>query len=421
MTMDPQTVQILAGAMLGLKLFAQLGLEWLDRREVQRHAAAPPEAFRGRMTGEAYQKSVAYSLALGRFGQWQKVWDVLVLVTVLFSGWLPAFFRWFQVTLGSGAAVMAAFCILTTWLVSLADWPFEWWAQFKLEERFGFNTSTQRTWWTDQTKGSLLLLLLGFPLYWLFFKLVEWTGPSWWIWGWATTLAVQILLMAVFPILIMPWFNKFTPLPEGPLRDRLLALAERTRFPVRQIQVMDGSRRSKHSNAYFTGIGRFRKIVLFDTLIEQLEERELEAVLAHEIGHYKKKHLLLMLVGSAIGLLLSYYIIGWLAGSPWFYRAFGFTVGSVAPAVMLCGFLGGVFTFWLSPIWNYVSRRHEYQADAYAARTLGESHSLITALRKMEEKNLSNPVSHRLYSLFYYSHPEPLDREQALVRLNSPG
>ena len=201
-----------------------------------------------------------------------------------------------------------------------------------------------------------------------------------------------------------------------PLQRRapLLALGERTGFHSKSIQVMDGSKRSRHSNAFFTGFGRFRKIVLFDTLVQQLQEDELEAVLAHEIGHYKRRHIPKMLIGSAVGLLAGLFAISWLAGEEWFYRAFGFQPGSIVRAFLLFSLLSGVVTFWLGPLFNMLSRRFEYQADAYASRTMGGPSPLIHALRKLNEKNLSNLTPHPLYSGFYYSHPTLLERETAL-------
>ncbi|MEY2466165.1 MAG: endopeptidase, partial [Verrucomicrobiota bacterium] len=209
---------------------------------------------------------------------------------------------------------------------------------------------------------------------------------------------------------------KFTPLPEGSLRERLLNLGRRTEFGAKSIEVMDGSKRSRHSNAFFTGFGRFRKIVLFDTLVQQLGESELEAVLAHEIGHFKKKHIPKMLVFSALSSLVGFYLIALLAKQEWFYRAFGFEPGNVAPALLLFGLLSGVVTFWFSPLAHWWSRRYEYQADAFAAEVMNEPQSLIGALRKLNEKNLSNLTPHPFYSGFYYSHPTLLERERALSR-----
>jgi STE24 endopeptidase len=218
----------------------------------------------------------------------------------------------------------------------------------------------------------------------------------------------------------MPLFNKFTPLPEGALRERLFALARRTGFPTRGIDVMDGSKRSRHFNAFFTGFGRFRKIVLFDTLIAQLTHAELESVLAHEIGHYKKRHVIKMLGVSIAGVFVAFAAIGWLARQQWFYHAFGFAhqvgfgAANVVPAMLLFVLLAGTITFWASPFIHSWSRRFEYEADAFAHAAMGETQSVIQALRKLSEKNLSNLMPHPLYSAFYYSHPTLLERECAL-------
>jgi STE24 endopeptidase len=267
----------------------------------------------------------------------------------------------------------------------------------------------------------LLGIGLGYPLLVLVLKLVEWMGLSWWLWAWGALLAFQMLMLVLGPVLILPLFNQFTPLPDGTLRERLLKLAERTRFRTRSIQVMDGSKRSRHSNAFFVGFGGFRKIVLFDTLIQQLAEDELEAVLAHEIGHFKKRHIPKTLLLSAVSSLVGFWLVALLAGQDWVYRGFGFEPGSIAPALLLFGLLSGAITFWFSPAAHWWSRRYEYQADAFAAEVMHEPHSLIGALRKLNEKNLSNLTPHPLYSGFYYSHPTLLEREQALSRpIQSP-
>ena len=226
---------------------------------------------------------------------------------------------------------------------------------------------------------------------------------------------VQLILSVLAPVLILPLFNKLTPLPDGSLRNRLLDLAKRTQFRAGSIQLMDGSKRSRHSNAFFTGFGRFRKIVLFDTLVEQLSEAELEAVVAHEIGHYRKGHIPRMLFLSGAGMLAGFYILAVLARQDWFYRAFGFEPGNITPAFLLFGLLSGTVGFWIGPLAHWWSRRHEYQADAFAAKAVGQTQSLIAALRKLNGKNLSNLVPHPFYSGFYYSHPTLLEREHALA------
>jgi STE24 endopeptidase len=402
-------------ALIAAKCLSQLWLEWLNRRNVAAHADRIPEPFKEVVDEPTYRKSVAYTLAGSRFHQVELLWGALLLCVVLFSGALPRAYEWFQRQWGQSAPVMAAYLFATAVALSLPGLPLAWYEQFRLEERFGFNTTTRRTWWLDRLKGVLLGAALGYPLLLLILKLVEWAGDAWWLWAWAAMMGFQLVMAVLAPVLILPLFNKFTPLPEGGLRDRLFRLAARARFRAGSIQVMDGSKRSRHSNAFFTGFGGFRKIVLFDTLIQQLSEPELEAVLAHEIGHFKRKHIPKMLLASAAGSLAGFYVISLLAGQPWFYRSFGFEPGHIVPALLLFALLSGLFTFWLSPLTHWWSRRYEYESDAFAAELMSEPRSLISALRKLNEKNLGNLTPHPLYSRFYYSHPTLLERERALL------
>ena len=400
---------------------AEIWLDGLNRRHVQAHADAVPEAFKGIVDAATYHKSVQYTVAKSGLGQIETSCDAAVLLLALLSGILPWGFDLFRHGFGVSPWAMAAFifvCGVALWLPGL---PLDWYAQFRLEERFGFNTSTQKLWWLDRLKGLLLGIILGYPLLVLVLKLVDWADGWWWLWAWAAVMGFQLLMSILAPVLILPLFNKFTPLPESSLRERLLKLAERTQFQARSIQVMDGSKRSRHSNAFFTGFGRFRKIVLFDTLIQQLIEPELEAVLAHEIGHFKKKHVPKMLAASALISLGGFYLLSLLANQAWFYRSFGFEPGSLAVALLLFGLLSGVVTFWFSPLAHWWSRRYEYQADSFAAKVMNEPRSLIGALRKLNEKNLSNLTPHPVYSGFYYSHPTLLEREQALAQPPSHG
>ncbi len=392
----------------------QLWLERLNSKHVRARAAAVPESLGSIVDASTYGKAVEYTLAKSRFRKIELSYDALALLLVLFSGVLPWMFVTFSRAFGDSVWAKGAALFAVGVALSVLELPFAWWAQFRLEEQFGFNTSTQKVWWSDRFKGLLLALLLGYPLLALILCFIRWTGAFWWLWAWATVMAFQLLVTVLAPVLILPLFNKFTPLPEGSLRERLLNLAQRTAFRAQSIQVMDGSKRSRHSNAFFVGFGGFRKIVLFDTLIQQLLESELEAVLAHEIGHYKKKHIPKMLMASALGSLAGFFILSWLANQKWFYLAFGFPGNDPAAALLVFGLLSGVGTFWLSPVLHWWSRRYEYQADQFAAQTLCESAPLIGALRKLSAKNLSNLTPHPLYSGFYYSHPTLLEREQAL-------
>jgi STE24 endopeptidase len=403
-----------ATALVLLRWAGQAGLDRLNRRHVAAHAGEVPAAFRDTVDAPTYAKSVAYTLAKARFGQVQELAGTLVLLAMLWSGGLPLSWDWF--TAGHASVWWPAGWLFAVGLaLAVPDLPFEWWGQFRLEARFGFNTTTAGTWVLDRVKALLLAGALGLPLLALVLQLVRRTGPAWWLWAWAALLLFQLLLMVIAPAFILPLFNKLTPLPAGPLRDRLLALGGRTGFSARTILVMDGSKRSRHSNAFFTGFGRFRKIVLFDTLISQLAEDELEAVLAHEIGHYRKGHVPKMLAWAAASSFAAFALIGWLARQEWFLRGFGFApAAGAAPALLLFALLSGTVTFWFSPLANHRSRRHEYEADAYARDAMREARPLVGALRKLSEKNLSNLTPHPWFSRFYYSHPTLLERETAL-------
>ena len=411
---------IIALVLILARAITEVWLSRLNQRHVRAHASEVPTAFQGIIDEATYRRSVDYTLAKSRFGDIANLFDAVLLIAVLFSGVLPWAFGSFTSSFGASIWAMAGLLFVVGVALSILGLPFAWYAQFKLEGRFGFNTSTMRTWVFDRVKGFLLALLLGYPLLALVLKLIDWAGAVWWLWAAAVVIAFQLLLLLVAPAIIMPLFNKFTPLPQGILRERLFALAQRTDFPTRSIELMDGSKRSRHSNAFFTGFGRFRKIVLFDTLVAQLTEPELESVLAHEIGHYKKRHVLKLLGVSIAGVVAGFAAIAWLARQQWFYRAFGFehqagfAAANVVPALLLFGLLAGTIIFWLSPFINSWSRRFEYEADAFARATMGEAQSMVHALRKLSEKNLSNLIPHPLYSGFYYSHPTLLERERAL-------
>lgn len=417
--MDQAAIGWLQGLVIAVivtRLLAFLGLERLNGNHVRRHAHALPEAFTGVMDLATYQRSVAYTLARTRLAQVEAAWEAAVLLLVLFSGVLPAAWTAFTTAFGPGAWSGAAFLFLAATALSLSSLPLDWHAQFRLEARFGFNTTTPGLWWMDRLKGLLIGAVLVIPLVWVLLRLVGWMGASWWFWGWAVVVLFQLLMAFVAPVWLLPLFNKFTPLPEGTLRDRLLALAQRTGFQARSIEVMDGSRRSRHSNAFFTGLGRFRKIVLFDTLVEQLEEPQLEAVLAHEIGHFRLRHVPKMLAVASVQMLAGFWVLAWLAGRDWFYAAFGLPADSLAAAFLLFTLLSGPALFWLTPLFNRWSRRHEFEADAFAVRAMGGAASLAGALRRLSTKNLSNLTPHPLYSRFHYSHPTLLEREAAMQR-----
>ena len=408
-------VLTVVAVVLGLHLAGELILAELNRREVRRHAGAAPAAVAAIVDAPTYAKSVEYTQAKLRFGMVSQVFDTALLAAVVFGGLLPWLYARFAPLAPAGTWDDALFIGAALVLLSIPSQPFDWWSTFRLEARFGFNKSTLQLWLGDKVKGVMLAAVIGFPLLWALLSLVLWVGRWWWLWGFALIFAFQLLMMVLYPKLILPLFNKLTPLPEGELRTRLLALADRTGFKAQTIEVIDGSKRSGHSNAYFTGFGRFRRIVLFDTLISQLTPEELEAVLAHEIGHYRRGHISRMLAISAAIQLGALAAIAALAECDWFNPAFGFPAGEIAPAFLLFGLLSGAAMFWLTPLANLFSRKHEYEADAFAREAMGGPAPLVAALRKLAQKNLSNLTPHPWYSGFHYSHPTLVERERALT------
>lgn len=406
---------VILGAIV-LRALAQLGLGWLNGREVCRHAEQMPEALAGVVDPVTYRRAVDYTLARNRLDQVEVLVETAVVVGMLYSGVLPWWVGTVERVLGASAWAQALMVFGALLLLFMAGWPLQWYRQFRLEQAFGFNTMTPRLWMMDRLKGVVLSAVLGLPCLVLLLQVAGWAGASWWFYGWLVVAGYQLLLMGLGPALILRWFNRFTPLPEGPLRERLLALGERTGFPLRQIVVMDGSKRSRHANAFFAGAGRWRKVVLFDTLIQQLTEPEMEAVLAHEIGHYRRGHLLKLLALNLAGTLAGFAAVGWLMRQEAVWAAFGLPAGSLASALLLVFLAGGAVTFWLTPLWNLCSRRFEYEADAFAVRTLGSASPFISALRRLQRENLSNFTPHPWYSTFYYSHPTWWEREAALRR-----
>lgn len=415
--MKPHYTLFIVFAFIFAKTLFDLFLERLNRSYSVGLQGIIPEAFKDWVDQETFGKSINYTLSKSNLSSIRQIWDAVVLVAVLSFGALPYLYYGFFSHIGSTLWPTSLSSILILMILAIPDIPFSWWSQFRLEDRFGFNTTSYKTWIMDRIKVVLLSLLVGTPLVALMLQFFYMFPDSWWLLSFVAVSGFQFFIMLIYPYLILPIFNKLAPLEEGSLKERLLTLAQKASFPASTIQVMDGSKRSKHSNAFFTGFGRLRKIVLYDTLIEQLNEEELEAVLAHEIGHYKKGHIYKRLVlSTGIG-FLTFYALGWLVKQDWLYYDFGFSKDSgIAPALLLFVILSGYITCWLQPLFNALSRKHEYEADAYAKATIGKADPLIGALRKLHEKNLSNLTPHPLYSFFHYSHPTLLERELALCK-----
>ena len=413
------SVLIIFLVLLVLKLAAGIFLDQINMSYVKARFAEVPESFREFIDLSTYQKSINYTIAKTRFGIVNDVYDSLVLAAVIFLGVLPLLYSGLSGLFGFGIWGQALVLFVITVLLGLFSLPFEWWGTFRLEEAFGFNKSTQQLWWVDRIKGLLLGFAIGYPLLALLIFMVNKAGALWWLWGFAVFFLFQLVMVVAYPMFIMPLFNKMEPLEEGDLKRRLFDLAERTGFKAKTILVMDGSKRSSHSNAFFAGFGRFRRIVLYDTLIEQMDHEELEAVLAHEIGHYKKGHIPKMIALSALMTLGTFVLLGWLAGGTWFAESFGFdkeAAKQFVPVLLLFALSKELLSFWLSPLSSILSRKHEYEADAFARNAMDSAKPLIQSLRKLHKKNLSNLTPHPLYSGFYYSHPTLLERENALLK-----
>ncbi len=376
-----------------------------------------PELFRGRMDSDEHDRSVKYTLAKGHVQRWGELYDRAVTLLVLFGGAL-AFID------GLGAALAEnfnlgsygqgiLFCLAVALLFTLASLPTDLYATFGLEAKFGFNKMSVGLYLTDRLKGLLLGLVLGVPFLLVVLWLMNVMGRYWWLWAFAFVSAFQLVMVVIFPTFIAPWFNKFEPLKEGEFRERILALAKQLGFQTSGIFTMDGSKRSAHSNAYFTGIGKAKRIVLFDTLIEHMTMEQGLAVLAHEMGHYKMKHIRRMLLVQMMLLFVGLYLLSLLIDAPWFFSAF-----AVAPshhaALVLFSIVSGPATFYLAPLLNRLSRQHEYEADRFAAQTLGAAEPMEEALINVTVKNLANLNPHPWYSAYHYSHPTPSERINAL-------
>jgi len=412
------TILIAFIALLILKYATSTLLDVLNLGYVQRQSEAVPPGFIDFIDLPTYQKSIEYTVAKTRFGLVSDFYDSIILAVVVLSGLLPWLYTSLSATFGFGIWGQALVLFLIAVILGLPGMPFEWWSTFRIEERFGFNKSTQKLWIVDKVKGFVLGFGIGYPLLALLIFLVTSAGDLWWVWGFTVFFLFQLVMVVAYPMFIMPLFNKMEPMAAGELRNRLFALAERTGFKAQTILVIDGSKRSGHSNAFFAGFGRFRRIVLYDTLIEQMSHEELEAVLAHEIGHYKMGHIPKMILLSGITTFAMFALLGWLAGGTWLAEAFHFSSAAAeyfVPVLLLFMLLSGLLTFWLSPFSSLWSRKHEYEADAFARDAMDSSEPLIRALRKLHRENLSNLTPHPIYSRFYYSHPTLLERESSLI------
>jgi STE24 endopeptidase len=402
-------------AMVGTKL-------WLASRQIRfvaGHREQVPSQFAGTIALTAHQRAADYTIERTRLTMIEIVVSAAVLIGLTLLGGIQALDLAISDWLGRGYAGQIALVAAVIVITSAIDLPFEYYRQFVVEQRFGFNRMSKRIFVIDRLKGVLLGAAFGLPLLFVVLWLMNQAGSLWWLWTWIVWVAFQMLVLVLYPSFIAPLFNKFEPLKDEALKSRIEALMQRCGFAAKGLFVMDGSRRSAHGNAYFTGFGAAKRIVFFDTLLARLSGNEIEAVLAHELGHFKRRHVIKrMLVTFALSLVML-ALLGWLTQCVWFYEGLGVRpslIGGNSGLALVLFFLAlPVFLFFVTPLGSLSSRKHEFEADAFAA-TQTDAQDLVNALVKLYEDNASTLTPDPLYTAFYYSHPPASQRIDRLLR-----
>ena len=393
---------------------------WLAVRQlhtVKKFSDNVPEQFAGRITLPAHQKAAAYTIAKTRFSLVSLTADTVVLLGfTLFGGlqYLAGFiFAHIRNDMICQIALIFAVCIIA----GMLDLPLDYYRKFVIEENFGFNKMTPSLYLGDMIKNALLGTIIGLPVLWILLVIMEKTGIWWWLYAWILWSAFQYLMLFIYPTFIAPLFNKFSPLTDEKLRGQIERLMQRVGFRSKGLYIMDGSKRSSHGNAYFTGFGSAKRVVFFDTLIERLSPEEIEAVLAHELGHFRLKHVIKRIVFTSAASLVFLALLGFLKNESWFYAGLGIApdLASNAVALILFALTLPIFTFFLSPVLSMSSRKHEFEADDFSARHTDAGH-LVSALVKMYEDNASTLTPDPLHSAFYDSHPPASIRINHLLR-----
>lgn len=380
---------------------------WLARRHiahVQAHRSTVPKAFSENISLEAHQKAADYTIAKTRFGMFNDGIGVALLLIWTLGGGLDLLDNIWH-TSGWSSLFMGAGFILSLFLImGILNIPSSLYSTFVIEEKFGFNKMNLKMFFVDMAKNTVLLLLIGSPLIFAVLWLMQSMGQYWWFYVWVLWVSFSLFMVWAYPVLIAPLFNKFKPLEKDSTRERIQALLKRTGFKSKGIFIMDGSKRSAHGNAYFTGFGKNKRIVFFDTLLKTLKDTEIEAVLAHELGHFKHFHIVKRMIVIFSMALLGLALLGWLLPQAWFFTALGVSQPSTYVGLILFMMISPVFTFLMQPLSSWSSRKHEFEADAFAAEH-AEAHDLVTALVKMYEENAATLTPDPMHSIFYDSHP----------------
>ena len=400
-------------ALLVANLLTKLWLSGRQVRHVAQHRAQVPAAFSHTISLEAHQKAADYTLAKSRVGVVDLGLDAVTLMAWTLLGGLDLLNQvtldWMGVGMGQQIMLVVSFGLIG----GLIGLPLSLYQTFGIEQRFGFNNTTPKLWVSDMLKGLLVGMVLGLPILWLVLWLMQAGGAMWWLFTWAALVAYQLFVMWIAPNVIMPLFNKFTPLEDATLKERVTALMTRSGFTAKGFFVMDGSRRSAHSNAFFTGFGAAKRVVFFDTLLAKLNGDEMEAVLAHELGHFKHRHILKMMATSFATSLAGLALLGWVSQQIWFYSGLGvmpnLNGNNSALALLLFMLVLPLFTFFVSPLSARRSRKFEFEADAYAVAN-SDGQALASALLKLYQDNASTLTPDPWYVAFYYSHPPASQR-----------
>ena len=385
---------------------------WLGARHlthVRANRAVVPTEFTGQISLESHQRAADYTCAKTRLALASSALEIVVLLALTFGGGLQWLHDIAASSFPAGLPRGLALIVLVGLVMTLVELPFSLYSTFRVEARFGFNKMTPVLFWKDFFKGLALAAALGLPLLAVVLWLMEKSGAYWWLYAWLVWMGFNVLLLAIYPIWIAPLFNKFKPMDNAALKERIEQLLARCGFKVKGLVVMDGSLRSSHGNAYFTGFGRSKRIVFFDTLIERLSAPEVEAVLAHELGHFKRRHVVKRIAWTFAASFFFLWLLGFLLDQPWFYQ--GLNVATPSPAMALILFVLVIpnFTFLLQPLSAMYSRKHEFEADQYAAQN-ASARDLVSALVKLYKDNASTLTPDPLHSLFYDSHPPALVR-----------
>ena len=380
---------------------------WLSSRQVrhiQQHRDQVPTAFAEKISLPEHQKAADYTTTKIRFGRLSLAWETLWLLLWTLGGGLALIDSWWSALDYSPLLTGIGVILSITILISLLESPFSLYSTFVIEERFGFNKMTWKTWISDLLKSGVLMLVIGIPLVAVILWLMNQAGQYWWIYAWAVWTGFSLIMIWAYPAFIAPLFNKFSPLEDETLKSRIEQLLSRCGFQSQGVFVVDGSRRSAHGNAYFTGFGNNKRIVFYDTLLDSLSENEVEAVLAHELGHFKRNHIKKSLLLSIAMTFAGFALLAWLMQSPWFYTAMGVNQVATHNALVLFMFILPVFTYFISPVFSALSRKHEFEADDFAKQQ-SDYKALISALVNLYRENASTLTPDPIHSMFYDSHP----------------